>query len=269
MSRSVRGILPLAPLCVLICGCSMFGDSAWNGAHTSVGAGLQQVALSGSIDTTTPIGKGGSVTTAFDLEDDAGQDEEQSALYAAAQLGIAPLELRVSGFEYANEASGTFTGELLGTTFSGPVETDFDLSAYKLTMGLDVLNLERLRVGAIVGATVMDLDFLIASTTVPDASENLDEMVPAPVAGVRADLKVIDGVRVGGEFTMLPIDEVEGFEVSFIDWELGIHVEPLPYLEVFGLYREIRLELDGDIDGNDAALDIGLRGPVIGVAITF
>jgi len=68
---------------------------------------------------------------------------------------------------------------------------------------------------------------------------------------------------------MLPIDEVEGFEVSFIDWELGIHVEPLPYLEVFGLYREIRLELDGDIDGNDAALDIGLRGPVIGVAITF
>ena len=266
-----RGTLPLllAAIALFASGCSLTGNSAWNGLHASAGLGLQEVNLTGEIDTTTEVTPGVFVTTEFDLEDNGGQDDSERALYAAAQIGLAPIEFRASAFEYSNEASGTFNGEFLGTNFTGPVDTEFDIRAYKGTIGFDLLNLERLRVGGLIGATVLDLDLRVSSTLVPGVTETLDELVPAPVVGGRADFKVTDWLRVGGEFTLLPLDEVEDFDVSFVDYELGVHIEPLPYLEIFGLYRNLQLEVEGEIDGSDAAVDMGMEGPVIGVAITF
>ena len=268
LSRLLFGALLCTSLTTLT-GCTIFGDSAWNGVHASASLGYQEVALDGSIDTNTEVSPGVFVTTEFDLEDNGGQDESQAAIYASAQVGIAPFELRASGFEYSNEASGVFNGEFLGTTFTGPVDTDFQLIAYKATLGFDLINLERIRVGAMIGATVLDLDLAVTSSLVPGVEETLDEVVPAPVVGARVDVKVVDPIRIGGELTLLPLDEVEDFDVSFVDWELGVHFEPLPYLEIFGLYRNIHVEVDGEIDGSDAAVDLGISGPVVGVAITF
>ncbi len=250
-------------------GCSLTGNSAWNGVHASAGLGLQEVNLTGSIDTDTEVSPGVFVTTEFDLEDNGGQDSSQQALYASAQVGLAPIEFRVSAFEYSNDASGIFTGDFLGTPFTGPVDTKFDIQAYKGTIGIDLLNLERLRIGALIGATVLDLDLRVSSSLVPGTEETLDELVPAPVIGGRADFKITGWLRVGGELTLLPIDEIEDFEVSFLDYEVGIHIEPFPYLEIFGLYRSLELEVEGDIDGSNASVDMGMSGPVFGVAITF
>ncbi len=262
-------VLGLAILPLLATSCTLTGDSAWNGIHASGSLGYQQTSIGGGVTTNTEVSPGVVVSSDFDFEDQGGQDRSKPGVFASATVGLAPLELRLSGFEYQQTSSGTFTGDFLDTTFTGAIDTDFDILVYKATLGFDFINLERFRVGAIVGATVFDFDIFLSSPDVPTEQESLDELFPAPVVGARGDVKITDTLRVGGEFSLLPLEEVEGFEVGYVDWQAGVFLEPISHVELFAIYRSISLEVDGEIEDADADVDLQFTGPVIGAAITF
>lgn len=213
------------------------------------------------------VDRGGS--DKFDFRTDGGLDKKSQTAYVSAQVGIAPLELRLSAFEYDESGTGTYTGEFFDQTFTGDVATDFSIGTYKGTLGLDLLNLERFRVGIIAGAAVFDIDLEMRETGGGLTVESGQETFPVPIVGARGDLKLLRNLRVGAEVTIFPLDEVEDLDVSYTDLEAGIHFEPLPYLEIFGLYRYIDLEVDGEIENVDTVVDILFEGPVVGVAVTF
>ncbi len=259
----------LLALPVLTSGCSLTGGSAWNGVHISGAAGYMETELDGSLDTTIERTPGIPVTTGFDFEGNGGQKGKESTVYLAGAVGLAPLELRVSGFQYQQNSTGTFTGEFLDTTFTGMVESEFDIGAYQATLGFDILNLERFRVGILAGATILDLDLGLSDVTFPGTEESVDEILPIPVVGVRADIKITGFLRVGATGTFFPLEDIEDFDVRFMDLEGGIYLEPVSYLEIFAIYRSISLEGEGEIDNVIADFDIELSGPVFGVAVTF
>jgi hypothetical protein len=251
-------------------GCTMTGDSAWNGAHISAGAGYQQVGLAGEVDTFEEIAPGVIATTEFDFEDNGGQDDAEPTPYLVAQAGFAPLELRGSAFRFRSEATGTFTGDFLGTDFvTGTVETDYDIDVYQLSLGFDLVNIERFRLAALAGASLLDIDIAVRDGGAPGTEESIDEVVPVPLVGARGDLKVIGSLRIGATALFFPVDEVEGFETEMLDLEGAIAWAPLRSFEIFGLYRYVAIEAEGEVEDVDAALDLRLGGPVVGVALTF
>jgi hypothetical protein len=245
--------------------CIATGDSPWNGGHASIGAGYFEATVDGRIDT---ISSG--LTTEFDFEENGGQDDSDAAIYAAAQAGLAPLEFRLSAFQYENSGTGSFSGEFLDTVFaSGTVESDFSVGAYQALLVFDVVNIERIRIGALAGASAIDMDLTVTDATDPSIEESADETVPVPLVGARIDLHVIGGLRIGATGAFFPLDEIDDFEVNCYDFEGGIHFELLPKFEIFGLYRAISIEAEGEIDDVEAAVDMELQGPMLGVALTF
>ena len=245
--------------------CISSGDSPWNGGHSSIGGGYFGASVDGQVDTISP-----GVTTEFDFEENGGQDDSDSAIYAVAQAGLAPLELRLSAFQYENSGTGSFSGEFFDSTFSsGTVESEFTFGAYQALLVFDLVNVERFRIGALAGASALDLEISLDEVGGAAATESAEEVVPVPLVGARFDLKVIGGLRIGATGSFFPLDEIDDFEIDCYDVEAGAHLELLPKFEIFAIYRRIVIDAEGEIDDVDAAVDLQLRGPVFGVALTF
>jgi len=230
-----------------------------------VGGGYFDASVEGHVDTISP-----GLTTEFDLEENGGQDDSDAAMFAFAQAGLAPFELRLSAFQYENSGTGTFSGTFLDTVFvSGTVDSELSVGAYQGLIVFDLVNIERIRIGALAGATALDLDLTVTDAADPSIEESGDETVPVPLVGARFDLKVIGGLRIGATGAFFPLDEIDDFDVECYDFEGGVHLELLPKFEIFAIYRQISIEAEGEIDDVDALVDLELSGPVFGVALTF
>lgn len=254
----------------LACSCTVLGDSPWNGGHASIGGGYLEASLEGQVDTITEVSPGVTTTTEFDFDDNGGQDDPDAAVYVFAQVGVAPIELRLSAFQYRNQGTGTFSGEFIDTTFtSGTVESEFAIGAYQALLGFDLVNIERIRIGALAGGTLLDLDLSLTDVGAPAVTESVEEVVPVPLVGARGDLKIIGGLWIGATAVFFPLDEIEDFEGDCYDIEAGIHFELVPSFELFAIYREIVLDAEGEVDDVDTRVDLQLGGPVFGVALTF
>ena len=261
--------------CLLLLGlggasCSITGDGAWSGFHVNAGAGGFQSGLDGSVTTDfTVAGSPGSSTV--NLTENAGLGKSQFNPYVDARIGVVPFEIGLTGFDYSDSGAGTLNGRYLGTTFSGSVQSDFELRSLRGTVGIDVIALDMLRVGLLGGVNYMDLNFALSGIDASSGlrvNETIDEGLPIPVLGARADVGIIEDLRVGAQVLGLNLD-VEDFDIDFLDFEAMLHYEPVPWVEAFVGYRAINFDWAGMSGGEQVRADLEMSGPVFGVGISF
>lgn len=254
-------LLPLLPACALP------GSAAWSGAHLNAGIGAFAAAMDGTVQTVNKSGP--PVTGTFDV-DQVGQGDRQYLAFGQARLGFAPLEIGLSAFDYSQTGTGTGGLTFLGTTFTGNVRSDFQIRGLQGTLGVDLFNSDLFRVGVLGGVDLLDVDLRVdGSAGGVTTSQRIDDSLPIPVVGLRADVGIIPDLRVGGQIVGLDIN-VSDYDARFLDWELGAHWSPLTAVEVFVGYRNLDIQFAGPLDNqNDVDVDVSLAGPFVGVGVSF
>lgn len=262
MTRRLPIPLLLAPLSA----CVTPGDAAWSGLHANGLAGAYSTSLGGNVRTRSAAGPG-TVRGNFDV-DRVGQGDNVLTALGEVRLGIAPFELAVSAFDYSETGRGRFTGSFLGTPYTGAVRSDFDLRVLKGTLGIDVVNSAVARAGILVGVDYLDADLRLDDLAT-GVSAVVDEQLPVPVAGVRADVKLLDKLRLGGEVTGLDVS-VQDFDATFLDAEAGLYFQPLSHFEVVLGWREVTIDFAGDTSSTEFVdVDVGFSGPFLAAGLTF
>ena len=89
-----------------------------------------------------------------------------------------------------------------------------------------------------------------------------------PVIGLRGDLRLPYGVRLGGELTGMSAD-ISDVELSFVDLDLNANWSPWTNVEAVVGYRMVSADLDGSIDGTALDVTLDADGPYVGVAFFF
>lgn len=267
--------------------CSIPGDAAWSDLHLNAYAAAFPVNVDAEgrniqVDDTSGTG--------FTFDGDLTVEPNRaSSFLIGARAGFAPFELVVSEFGYDGTHDGVVSG---GATFNGVVipaaadldsRLDLDMSLTKLLVGVDVLNTPVARVGVLAGVDFFQFDrFSITAReaviaggggggtiAIGDTEDILiNEDAPVPVIGLRGDLRLPYGVRLGGELTGMNAD-ISDVDLSFVDLDLNANWSPWTNVEAVVGYRMISADLDGTIDGTALDVTLDADGPYVGVAFFF
>ena len=211
------------------------------------------------------------------------EKNREVGFFYGARAGIAPFEISASAFGYNGQHASNVAG---GAVFAGSsinedlsTRTDIDLGVTKLMLGVDVLNNPMFRIGLLAGVDFVEFDrFVItASETigVPGAplvsagdTQNIliNQSVPVPMIGVRGDVQLPFGVRLGGEISGLST-KVDTADITYLDLDINANYEPSKNVELVVGYRRIDIDVSGSLD--DATIDVAMLidGPYFGVAL--
>lgn len=289
MEPSLRLLLglPLAALSLaLMPACSIPGDAAWSDLHVNAYAAAFPVNVDAQGTNIQVDDSSGSGLT-FD-GDLTAQPNRESSFLVGARAGFAPFEVAVSDFGYNGMHSGVVSG---GATFNGLVipvsadlnsQLDLDMNLTQFLVGYDVFNSPVVRVGLLLGVDFFQFDrFSItaneavitaggggATTINVGDTENIliNEDAAIPVIGVRGDLRLPYGVRLGGQLTGMNAD-VSDIDLNFIDLDINANWSPWTNVEAMIGYRMINADLVGTISGTDLDVTLDADGPYFGVAI--
>ncbi|HIA27268.1 MAG TPA: hypothetical protein EYN79_03980 [Planctomycetes bacterium] len=260
-------LLAIIFLPFLCCSCSLPGDSPWIGLHAEAAVVHSHFNFEGTADTeatsTLPI------SSVFHFGNEGGITGNKNLPYLKFSAGIAPLELRLTAFDYNTSSPGSFTGNFLGTEFTGDIASDLDLRSIRGTLGFDLLSSEHVRVAVVVGLNTFLVNLRVDDTTGSDAFRELDELLPVPVIGARGDIDLPLGTRVGAEVSIPVLDSVTDYEIGLVDVELTAQWSINENSELIIGTRRIGLFFDGVVENSPARVDLDLDGHFFGVSVTF
>ena len=255
--------------------CAIPGDAAWSDFHANGYGSLYNLGASGSVNDLT-------VSTGItDIDGDlAIREKSDTTFLSGVRVGIAPMEVSVSMFDHSSVHSGSFdgtfdpgTGSPISGTSTATTTMDFDVT--KLMLGFDMMNTGLFRVGLLIGVDMFTFNEFSAyasqgglTTETYIIAEN--EEIPIPMVGVRADLALPQGFRVGGEISGVSadIDDIDG---TFLDIDAQVGWSPMDneWIEVLIGYRALNFDFEGSIDDASIDADIDFNGFYWGVGITF
>ena len=97
-----------------------------------------------------------------------------------------------------------------------------------------------------------------------------DEEIPIPMIGVRGDLLLPQGFRVGAEVSGVSAD-VDDIDGTFLDMDVQVGWAPMDqdWVEVLIGYRAISFDFSGELDDASVDADIDFDGFYWGVGIIF
>jgi hypothetical protein len=251
------------------------GDAPWSDLHANAyAAGFAPTLEMSSSSIVIPginDGDDPKFVGSFNLD----AEREYTSSYGA-RIGFAPYELSVSQFSYFRDQNGVVEadGYFGGNPFNGAINVNstLDIAAIKIMLGVDVINTPVARVGVLLGVDIFSFNqFRLTpkNTALGYQDVFVDQEVPVPIIGVRADV-VIPGtdIRLGAEITGVAID-IRGVEASFFDHEINLNMEIFENAEAVVGYRLVDLNIDGDIAGTIINMDLSMSGPYFGVSVYF
>ncbi len=259
-------------LFILLPACSVPGDAAWSDIHMSGYAAVYPVGLDAAAnDISVNDSSGSGITFDGDL---SMEKNRETGFFYGARAGIAPFELSVSSFGYdgqhsSNVAGGaTFTGVPIPVTEDLATSTDMDLGVTKLMLGVDLINTPAGRAGFMAGVDFLEFDrFVITATeTISVLGVPINQSVPVPMIGVRGDIQLPYGIRLGGEFSGLTTN-VDTTDITYLDMDINANYEPTENVELVVGYHRIDIDVSGTLD--EATLDVTMvvDGPYFGVSL--
>jgi len=277
-----KHLRPLVLLCLLPA-CSIPGDSAWSDLHVNGFGAVFPVGLDATANDLSVADSSGNGIT-FDGDLTMEKNREVGFLYGA-RAGIAPFEVSASAFGYngalhTNVIGGaTFAGQPLPIAEDLAARTDMDLAITKLMLSVDVLNTPVGRVAVMAGVDFIEFDrFVITATEtvsvlgVPlisagDAQNVLiNQSVPMPMIGVRGDVQLPFGLRLGGEISGLTAN-IDAADVTYLDLDINVNYEPMDNLELVVGYHRIDIDVNGSIDDATVDVEMLIDGPYFGVSL--
>ncbi len=270
-------------LMALALSCSIPGDSAWSDLHANgfvsvFPANFDGAARNIQVNDTT----GAGLSFQGDLKVDANRE---TSFFYGARAGFAPFEIIVSEFGYNGTNTGlasggvTFLGNTLPTGDTLRTNINLDTSITKLMLGIDLINTPMARFGVLGGVDFFQFDRFTASaaenktilgTTVIQAGDTqnilINEEAPIPLLGIRGDVQLPMGVRLGAELTGISAS-FDNADITVTDLDINANYEPWTNVEMVVGYRMIDVSLNGTISGTALDTDINLDGPYLGVSL--
>ncbi|NQU47581.1 MAG: hypothetical protein HQ519_02945 [Planctomycetes bacterium] len=266
-------LLALPAVC-LIPACAIPGDAAWSDLHANGYGSLYNLNASGAVNdvsvSSAPIAISGDLSI---------KENSDTNFLGGARVGFAPMEVSMSMFSHKSIHNGAFVGNFdlgTGTSFTGTSDADttLDFEVTKLMLGFDMMNTGLFRIGILFGVDMVTFnDF---SVTASQAGKSLtyaiatDEEIPIPMVGVRGDLLLPEGFRVGAEVSGVSadIDDIDG---TFLDIDAQIGWTPMDneWIEVLIGYRMMSFDFKGELDGTSVDAEVDFDGFYWGVGITF
>lgn len=225
--------------------------------------GAQADVIGGSVEATYwQAGYSGQVTegaNTVDLENDLNFDDSGVVEIAATLEHPVPVlpNIRIKHISLDETANGTLSTTFDGITFSGPVETNLDLSHYDLIMYYEILD-NYVSVDLGLDIKVFDGQLDISNATESSNTE-IDEVVPLPYVSAEIALPLTDlsfGAEVSGvKYSDSSMYDAkarlrQGFSLAFI--EIG--------------YRQMAIDIE---DVSDIDVDLDLSGAYISTGLDF
>ena len=196
--------------------------------------------------------------TVIDLEDDLGLDSSDTVLRLDGFYRLADKHrIDFSTFDLSRSASKQIDRELSwkDTTFvlNANVQSDFDLSIYKVAYTWSFLKNERGFLGATVGLYVADIGTSLDAPLI-GSGEVGDATAPLPVVGLRGEYRLAErwALRASGEFFFLEYNDFDG---ALIDLLLGLEFDLSKNIDVGIGANSVRLDIEVDRDVLHGAFD--------------
>lgn len=201
-----------------------------------------------------------------DIESAFGLGDDQGSVYGRASVDFGVPTLTASGFLFEDEGQGILTADFGDNLVANtPVVSEFSMANAKVSYVFDI------SLGPVTISPGLAADFVDLSMEVQDAfgivSEKVELQAPIPLAFLRAGLDFgIVGAMVEGGYMQVDIEDVEA---KMLDIEALVELRPLDWLNVFVGYRSIEVQAEGLIDDDQADIDIGVSGWLVGGGIRF
>lgn len=231
--------------------------------EVSAQAGYAQLSLDGDLGY---VNGSSSAEIRQDIESAFGLGDDQGSVYGRASVDFGVPTLTASGFLFEDEGQGVLTADFGDNLVANtPVASEFSMANAKVSYVFDI-SLGPVTVSPGIAADFIDLSMEVRDT-LGIVSEKVELQAPIPLAFLRAGLDFgIVGAMVEGGYMQVDIDDVEA---KMLDIEALVELRPLDWLNVFAGYRSIQVQAEGLIDEDQADIDIGVSGWLIGGGIRF
>ncbi len=243
-------LLPLAFMSLTAC----------NGLGIKVDGGYAQMEFSGDMKLAPSTTIPGLTLDPVDVQDDLGLDAKVGTPYGRVEMGFVLGSITASGFTHDQDGSGTLTTRFGDLTASTPVTTSLELRNAKVALHFDLLNLGVFRVSPGIGLDVFDINLNVSSLSL---TEQIDVIAPVPMAFVQGeiDLGAVEAVIDVGALKA-DVGDASGM---FLDVEALLRYSPTPKIHAFVGARLIRIDANGNADGQDFDLNLTLKGFMGGI----
>lgn len=205
-----------------------------------------------------------------DVREAFGLGDDQGVPYARAQVDFGAMQWSVSGFSFEDSGTGTLQ-EQFGSSpvlIAGtPVRSEFELWTLKGGFAFEIPIVPgTLSISPGVAVEYVDVHVRVQDL-ISIATEDADLRAPLPLPFVRAQ-GGFGPITATAEVGYIKVS-VEDVDVSLLDVEAMLRVNPLPLLHFFLGYRWFAFEGDGRVDGDTVNADLTLGGFVIGGGLDF
>lgn len=247
----------------LVAAISLLGLCSCYQLEVSAQAAYAQLSLDGDLGY---VNGASNAEIRQDIESAFGLGDDQGSAYGRLGVDFGVPVLTVSGFLFEDEGQGILTADFGDNLVANtPVASEFSMANAKASYAFDI------ELGPVKVSPGIAVDFVDLSMEVRDTlgivSEKVELQAPIPLAFLRGGLDFgIVGAMVEGGYMQVDIDDVEA---KMLDIEALVELRPLDWLNVFAGYRSIRVQAEGLIDDDQADIDIGVSGWLIGGGIRF
>jgi hypothetical protein len=257
----------------LLLSCSVAMLAACAGPTYRVDAGAMFAVANGNIALQNAAGSLDLGSNQNDLDNNMGLGSTEVSPYVRVQMDSDKHRVRVQGFGWDAEGSGTLAGTTPGTGNFGdipagtPVTTEMQFLAINANYGYELFRNKDCRIAGGLQLAYYSLDITAKSTTGRE-QVSTDALVPYPflevegfrgefTAGANAAIMALNVGDGSGRFW-----DMEGY----VKWEGTVDRADI---DVMVGYRYILLDAYGNASGRDFDADINIQGIFISAGIRF
>jgi hypothetical protein len=229
--------------------------------HVAAQAGYAQMSLDGDIGYTS----GSGVVVDQDVQSAFGLGDDQGTPYGRAEFDFGVPRLVASGFLFDDEGSGTLQADFGDIPGGVPVNSDFELSNLSGALAFDI------GIGPVTISPGIAVDYFDLRMEVTDAfsiqRETVELSGPVPMGFLRGQVEFWKfAAIVEGGYVTAELDDVDA---TLVDLEAMLEFRPTDLFNLFVGYRELAIDGDGNVDGDDFDVDITLGGFFFGGGVRF
>jgi hypothetical protein len=205
-------------------------------------------------------------TIRADVRDDLGLDDSGS-IAAGVDLQLPIGRISASYMRYSEEGTGTLTRSFGDIPAGTSVATDVDVDNVKAFWSFDLLDTGIVRVSPGVGVDYFSIDTTVRSISALSAFERIAVDVPMPMLFLEGEVSFGPfSAEAEAGWMSLDLGDVQG---TLIDIDTRLVWHAVGPLDVFGGYRWIEVDSDGNADGQRYDVDVVLRGFYFGGGVSF
>lgn len=229
-----------------------------------VHAGYMSLQPTGNVALQDAAASNSSNSVRNDLDGGFNFDDQGTPLLKA-EVNLGNWDLVASGFVFEEETRSILANDFGDIAAGSNVTTDFDVRNLQGALLYNLIDLEVVDLSAGVCVNYFDVDMQVTSTTPATESLAFDTPVPMLYGRVTAGVGIVSAA-VGVGWMDVDLGDTDG---SFFDLDAMVTVQPFPFLELMGGYRNILIDATGESNRQGFDNHLRLSGFYLGGGLTF